>query len=84
MPLLNSLSRSQVKVSVLQEMMGLLVSSGVSAHSHPAVAMQFFECVARYEKFFSCEPRHIPAVLAAFLDYRGMRNPCPRVRRGEG
>ncbi|XP_042220195.1 exportin-T-like isoform X2 [Homarus americanus] len=71
---------SQVKTSTMQEMMRLLVTSGVSGHNHPAVSLQFFECVARYEKFFSCEPQYIPGILAAFLDHRGMRNRLPRVR----
>lgn len=75
-----SLQVSQVKTSTMQEMMRLLVSSGVSAHTHPAVCLQFFECVARYEKFFACEPQFIPGILTAFLDARGMRNPNPRVR----
>ena len=60
-------------------MMRLLVTSGVSNHTHPAVTLQFFECVARYEKFFACEPEYIPSILAAFLDSRGMRNKNPRV-----
>ncbi|CAL4069597.1 unnamed protein product, partial [Meganyctiphanes norvegica] len=68
------------KATTMQEMMRLLVSSGVSGHTHPAVGLQFFECVTRYEKFFSSEPQYIPGVLAAFLDQRGMRNRCPRVR----
>lgn len=71
---------SKLKTSTMQEMMGLLVTSGVSGHSHPAVSLQFFECVARYEKFFSCEPEYIPSILSAFLDSRGMRNKNPRVR----
>lgn len=63
----------------MQEMMRLLVTSGVSGHTHPAVSLQYFECVARYEKFFACEPQYIPGMLTAFLDVRGMRNRSPRV-----
>lgn len=70
----------KLKTSAMQEMMRLLVTSGVSSHSHPAVSLQFFECVARYEKFFTCEPEYIPTILTAFLDSRGMRNKTPRVR----
>ncbi|KAG0723542.1 Exportin-T [Chionoecetes opilio] len=75
-----ALQVAQVKTSTMQEMMRLLVSSGVSGHSHPAVSLQFFECVARYEKFFACECQFVPGILTAFLDTRGMRNPNPRVR----
>ncbi|XP_064088049.1 exportin-T-like [Macrobrachium nipponense] len=82
---LNDISEQQgsickLKTSAMQEMMRLLVTSGVSSHSHPAVSLQFFECVARYEKFFTCEPEYIPSILTAFLDSRGMRNKTPRVR----
>lgn len=70
----------QMKSAAMCDMVRLLVSCRVSSHSHPAVALQFFECVARYEKFFVVEPQHIPLVLGAFLDNRGMRNPSPKVR----
>ena len=69
-----------MKCALMADMMRLLVTSGVSSHSHPAVALQFFECVTRYEKFFSQEPQYIPNILTAFLDNRGMRNSSPRVR----
>lgn len=72
---------TQLKTSSMCDMVRLLVSCGVSGHSHPAVVLQFFECVARYEKFFIVEPQHIPPVLAAFLDHRGMRNPSPKVNK---
>lgn len=68
------------KVSALQDMMRLLVSSRVSCHGHVIVQLQFFETVVRYDKFFLCEPQHIPDVLAAFLDKRGLRHPSPKVR----
>ncbi|WAR26687.1 XPOT-like protein [Mya arenaria] len=51
-----------------------LVSSGVSCHGHMMVMVHFFETVVRYEKFFQCEPQHIPHVLGAFLDERGFHH----------
>ncbi|KAL3204513.1 hypothetical protein MRX96_011519 [Rhipicephalus microplus] len=57
-----------------------LISSGVSSCGHPAVTLQFFETIVRYEKFFSQEPESIPDVLVAFMDERGLRHPSPSVR----
>lgn len=68
------------KASALQDMMRTLVTSGVSAYQHTSVTLEFFETVVRYEKFFAVEPQHIPHVLMAFLDQRGLRHPSPKVR----
>nr|XP_033813574.1 exportin-T isoform X3 [Geotrypetes seraphini] len=68
------------KASVLQDMMRTLVTSGVSAYQHTSVTLEFFETVVRYEKFFTVEPQHIPIVLMAFLDHRGLRHVSPKVR----
>lgn len=68
------------KTSALQDMMRILVSSGVSGYQHASVALEFFETVVRYEKFFLVEPQHIPNVLMAFLDHRGLRHSSPKVR----
>ncbi|KAK2148689.1 hypothetical protein LSH36_487g04031 [Paralvinella palmiformis] len=70
----------KTKVSTLQEMMRLLVSSRVSCFQHPAVVMQFFETVVRYDKFFTAEPQYVPDVLMAFLDERGLHNPSAHIR----
>ncbi|ESO82555.1 hypothetical protein LOTGIDRAFT_197880 [Lottia gigantea] len=68
------------KASALQEMMRLLIKSRVSYHGHTSILLQFFETVVRYDKFFQCEPEHIPEVLMAFLDERGFRNQSGKVR----
>uniref|UniRef100_A0A8C5KNW4 Exportin-T n=1 Tax=Jaculus jaculus TaxID=51337 RepID=A0A8C5KNW4_JACJA len=60
------------KASALQDMMRTLVTSGVSSYQHTSVTLEFFETVVRYEKFFTVEPQHIPCVLMAFLDHRGL------------
>ncbi|CAN7989362.1 unnamed protein product, partial [Ixodes hexagonus] len=67
-------------VSPMSVMMRLLISSGVSTYGHSAVTLQFFETVVRYEKFFNQEPQTIPDVLVAFMDERGLRHQCARVR----
>ncbi|CAG5117342.1 unnamed protein product, partial [Candidula unifasciata] len=68
------------KASALQDMMRLLITSQVSRQGHISVLQQFFETVVRYDRFFVCEPQHIPEVLEAFLDERGLRNTSPKVR----
>ncbi|XP_062374318.1 exportin-T isoform X1 [Sardina pilchardus] len=68
------------KASTLQEMMRTLVNSGVSEYQHSSVTLEFFETVVRYDKFFLVEPQHIPNVLMAFLDHRGLRHSSPKVR----
>ncbi|XP_073476237.1 exportin-T [Aquarana catesbeiana] len=68
------------KASALQDMMRTLVTSGVSAYHHASVTLEFFETVVRYEKFFTVEPIHIPNILMAFLDHRGLRHSSPKVR----
>ncbi|KAH0616645.1 hypothetical protein JD844_027920 [Phrynosoma platyrhinos] len=68
------------KASALQDMMRTLVTSGISSYQHTSVTMEFFETVVRYEKFFTTEPQHIPNVLMAFLDHRGLRHASPKVR----
>lgn len=42
-----------------------LVSCNVSSYQHTSVALEFFETVVRYDKFFLVEPQHIPAVLVS-------------------
>ncbi|KAL6116542.1 xpot [Pungitius sinensis] len=68
------------KTSALQDMMRTLVSCGVSSYRHSCVSLEFFETVVRYDKFFLVEPQHIPNVLMAFLDQRGLRHSSPKVR----
>ncbi|XP_030004440.1 exportin-T isoform X2 [Sphaeramia orbicularis] len=73
-------SGDTAKASALQDMMRTLVSCGVSSYQHTSVALEFFETVVRYDKFFIVEPQHIPSVLMAFLDQRGLRHNSPKVR----
>ncbi|XP_017158473.1 exportin-T isoform X1 [Poecilia reticulata] len=73
-------SGDSAKTSALQDMMRTLVSCGVSGYQHSSVCLEFFETVVRYDKFFIVEPQHIPNVLMAFLDQRGLRHSSPKVR----
>uniref|UniRef100_A0A7N6BNX9 Exportin-T n=1 Tax=Anabas testudineus TaxID=64144 RepID=A0A7N6BNX9_ANATE len=73
-------SGNMAKTSALQDMMRTLVSCGVSSYQHTSVSLEFFETVVRYDKFFIVEPQHIPNVLMAFLDQRGLRHSSPKVR----
>ncbi|GBM46917.1 Exportin-T [Araneus ventricosus] len=76
----NPVGNTSDKKSEMHEMLHLLVTSGVSRQGHVAVILQFFETVVRFEKFFNQEPHHIPEILGAFLDERGLRNSDPHVR----
>lgn len=73
-------SGDTAKTNALQDMMRTLVSCGVCGYQHSSVALEFFETVVRYDKFFIVEPQHIPNVLMAFLDQRGLRHSSPKVR----
>uniref|UniRef100_A0A8C1MPM9 Exportin-T n=1 Tax=Cyprinus carpio TaxID=7962 RepID=A0A8C1MPM9_CYPCA len=73
-------SGDTTKTSTLQSMMRTLVSCGVSEYQHSSVTLEFFETAVRYDKFFLVEPQHIPSVLMAFLDHRGLRHSSPKVR----
>uniref|UniRef100_A0A8D3E807 Exportin-T n=1 Tax=Scophthalmus maximus TaxID=52904 RepID=A0A8D3E807_SCOMX len=73
-------SGDMAKTNALQDMMRTLVSCGVSGFQHSSVSLEFFETVVRYDKFFLVEPQHIPNVLMAFLDQRGLRHNSPKVR----
>lgn len=73
-------SGDTAKTSALQDMMRTLVTCGVSSYQHSSVSLEFFETIVRYDKFFIVEPQHIPNVLMAFLDQRGLRNNSPKVR----
>ncbi|GFY44642.1 exportin-T [Trichonephila inaurata madagascariensis] len=76
----NATRNASDKKTEMNEMLHLLITSGVSRQGHVAVILQFFETVVRFEKFFSQEPQHIPEILAAFLDERGLRSSDPHVR----
>ncbi|XP_077088159.1 exportin-T [Siphateles boraxobius] len=73
-------SGDTAKTSTLQAMMRTLISCGVSGYQHSSVTLEFFETVVRYDKFFLVETQHIPSVLMAFLDQRGLRHSSPKVR----
>ncbi|XP_016101121.1 exportin-T [Sinocyclocheilus grahami] len=73
-------SGDTTKTSTLQSMMRTLIICGVSEYQHSSVTLEFFETVVRYDKFFLVEPQHIPSVLMAFLDHRGLRHSSPKVR----
>ncbi|XP_061618613.1 exportin-T isoform X4 [Phyllopteryx taeniolatus] len=73
-------SGDAVKTGALRDMMRTLVTCGVSGYRHTSVTLDFFETVVRYDKFFIVEPQHIPDVLMAFLDQRGLRHDSPKVR----
>ncbi|KAN0062212.1 pre-tRNA nuclear export protein [Thecaphora frezii] len=68
-------------LSTLGEMVQKLVQSNVSAFPHPAVQLQFFECVIRYSNFFAARSGCVSEALPAFLDWRGIHHEKVGVRK---
>ncbi|XP_015912211.2 exportin-T isoform X2 [Parasteatoda tepidariorum] len=68
------------KKAEINKMLHLLITTDVSTQGHSIVVLQFFETVVRFEKFFAQESQHIPEILFAFLDNRGLKNKDPHVR----
>lgn len=58
--------------SVLGELVMRIIQSNVAAWPHPAVPLQFFECISRYHEFFNLAPHTIMTVLPVFLDERSV------------
>lgn len=79
-------SRLQVNIyptlplNALGETVQSLVQSSISQFPHPAVQLQFFECLNRYGTFFIARQTHLPAALYAWLDGRGLYNGHAGVR----
>lgn len=68
------------KFEIFQSMVSLMIGSNISQHPHSAVKLQYFETVARYERFFYAQNQHIPTVLISFLDERGLRSSDASIR----
>ncbi|EPQ26132.1 uncharacterized protein PFL1_06340 [Pseudozyma flocculosa PF-1] len=68
-------------LSTLGEMVQKLVQSNVSAYPHPAVQLQFFECLIRYSNFFAARSASVSEALPAFLDWRGIHHERQGVRK---
>lgn len=67
-------------LNTVGETVQALVESNVSNFPHPAVQLQFFECLNRYASFFITRPDKISSALFAFLDTRGLYNGHTGVR----
>ena len=68
-------------LSDLGEMVQKLVQSNVSSFPHPAVQLQFFECLVRYSNFFAARSNCVSDALPAFLDWRGVHHEKLGVRK---
>lgn len=67
--------------NTLGELLQHLFRSRISAHAHPVVQLQYFECIVRYASCFVLWPDMLPDALAALLDHRGLRNPHMGMQR---
>ena len=59
----------------------MLLSTKFPCHSNRLVALVYLETVTRYVKFIQDNTQHIPLVLGAFLDERGIHHPNINVSR---
>jgi exportin-T len=57
-----------------------VAQSSISQFPHPAVQLQYFECLNRYSAFFVTRPDNLSTALFAFLDRRGIYNSHQGVR----
>ncbi|GLH14133.1 Uncharacterized protein GBIM_18537 [Gryllus bimaculatus] len=64
----------------LHTLLCLILDSGVSAYPHPAVPLQFFEVMTRYQRILLPEPQRILSIISAFLGTCGLRHPNAKVR----
>ncbi|KAH9665209.1 exportin-T [Citrus sinensis] len=65
----------------LSELVPMLLQTKLPCHSNRLVALVYLETVTRYMKFIQEHTQYIPAVLAAFLDERGIHHPNVHVSR---
>ncbi|VDM20340.1 unnamed protein product [Hydatigera taeniaeformis] len=64
----------------MSELMTTICCSNVVTIAYYPIQLNFFEIVARYDKFFNASPKILFDVLGAFLDERGLRNSNVKVR----
>ncbi|GAK64103.1 ARM repeat-containing protein [Moesziomyces antarcticus] len=80
-PKLGNEALAALPLSDLGEMVQKLVQSNVSSFPHPAVQLQFFECLVRYSNFFAARSACVSDALPAFLDWRGVHHEKLGVRK---
>ncbi|XP_047317021.1 exportin-T-like [Impatiens glandulifera] len=66
---------------LLRELVPTLLSTRFPCHSNRLVALVYLETITRYLKFVQEHNEHIPIVLAAFLDERGIHHSNVHVNR---
>lgn len=80
-PKLGNEALASLPLSNLGEMVQKLVQSNVSSFPHPAVQLQYFECLVRYSNFFAARSGCVSDALPAFLDWRGVHHEKLGVRK---
>ncbi|EST05806.1 Exportin-1/Importin-beta-like protein [Kalmanozyma brasiliensis GHG001] len=80
-PKLGNEALAALPLSNLGEMVQKLVQSNVSSFPHPAVQLQYFECLVRYSNFFAARSASVSDALPAFLDWRGVHHEKLGVRK---
>ncbi|SPC63936.1 related to tRNA Exportin [Ustilago sp. UG-2017b] len=80
-PKLGNEALASLALSNLGEMVQKLVQSNISSFPHPAVQLQYFECLVRYSNFFAARSTSVSDALPAFLDWRGVYHERLGVRK---
>ncbi|KAJ1570901.1 hypothetical protein NDA11_005398 [Ustilago hordei] len=80
-PKLGNEALANLALSNLGEMVQKLVQSNVSSFPHPAVQLQYFECLVRYSNFFAARSASVSDALPTFLDWRGVHHEKLGVRK---
>lgn len=80
-PKLGNEALAALPLSNLGEMVQKLVQSNVSSFPHPAVQLQYFECIVRYSNFFAARSGCVSDALPPFLDWRGVHHEKLGVRK---
>ncbi|KAK4699304.1 exportin-T, partial [Phenoliferia sp. Uapishka_3] len=71
---------TQFPLSQLGEMMLRACQAKLVLYPHPAVSLQFFEVIVRYNEFFNLCPEYINELLPSFLDEHGLHQAEKPVR----
>ncbi|THD20636.1 Exportin-T [Fasciola hepatica] len=66
--------------SAMVSVMDILCTDSFSHFPHWALQLQYFEIMARYERYFYVVPENLFKIMVAFLDHRGLRSPWRSVR----
>lgn len=63
----------------MNEMMKVLLCSGIGLHPQYIITLQYFEVLSRYEKFFIVHSEYLPTLIKSYIE-DGLKHPNCKVR----